>query len=176
MLYRTNSKLNKLGFSLVELLVIITVIGILAGISAFSWSFVTANSFNTRTLNAMTSYRDAFVLYASNEKSYPQVPKSGNYCLKTGGLTGAEANSKYSLSPSLPTNITGGSVTETSYFCRDFTTNPTRYAIYPPLNKALSTVLSMPVSSEPNEKMLVDSKSGGVVRVININPSGFTVY
>ncbi|QHN42578.1 prepilin-type N-terminal cleavage/methylation domain-containing protein [Candidatus Mycosynbacter amalyticus] len=157
MLHRTRQKLA--GFTLVEILVVVMMIALLVTIGIVAWRGVDDRAFNSQVVHAMTSYRDAFALYASQEKQYPAVPQSGSYCLHFGGLTGAEVNSRWGTSR--PTSITAQSVTETSYFCRDFVESTTVHASYPPLTKAIDSVLSVKLPGD-NSTYLANTYSGGV--------------
>ncbi len=150
---------QKLGFTIVELMVIIIVIGILAAMGAMYWHGVQERAFNSRIQHDMTTYESAFKLYASQEKEYPAVPALGRYCLGTSGLTGAEVNA--TTGSSLPTSTTAGGVTATSYFCRDLSSVATRHAAYPPLSRDLASVASVSQGSD-HAKYLVDHDTGGV--------------
>lgn len=163
---------KKLGFTIVELIVVIVLIGILAAIGAIYWSGVQERAFNSRIQHEMTAYKNAFELYASQEKSYPSVPALGRYCLGTSGLTGAEVNA--STGSSLPTSTTAGGVTDTSYFCRDLSSTATRHASYPPLSRDIASVASVNQSSEHRE-YLVDPNTGGVFVDYRGNSSATTI-
>ena len=149
---------QKLGFTLVEILVVVMLVALLTTIGLVLWRGVDSRAFNNRVMFAMTSYRDAFTLYASQEKRYPTVPRAGNYCLPYGGLTGAEVNSRWSLGR--PTNITGGGVTEASYFCRDFTMSGGYYAAYPPLSRAIDSIAKLKLPNENSDYLTSLSSSG----------------
>lgn len=151
---------QKLGFTLVEILVVVMLVALLTTIGLVLWRGVDARAFNNRVLFAMTTYRDAFTLYASQEKRFPSVPTSGSYCLKYGGLTGAEVNSRWP-SASKPVNTTAGGVTEPSYFCRDFLETATSHASYPPLTRALESVSKINIPTESSQ-YLIDTYSGGI--------------
>lgn len=158
MLYRIH---QKLGFTLVEILVVVTVLAVLVTLGLVAWRGIDTRAFNTRVGHAMTTYRDAFALYATQEKRYPSVPRSGSYCMHFGGLTGAEVNSRWSWL-ARPATVTAQSVTETSYFCRDFVeTTTTLHASYPPLTKALESVSTINIPDE-NSNYLTDTYSGGI--------------
>lgn len=151
---------KSLGFTLVELLVVVVLIALLVTIGLVAWRGIDNRAFNTRVVHAMTSYRDAFALYATQEKQYPAVPRSGSYCLHYAGLTGAEINSRWS-SASKPATITASGVTETSYFCRDFLESASHHASYPPLTRALESISKLDTPDESNS-YLIDTYSGGV--------------
>lgn len=157
MLYRTHQKLT--GFTLIELLVVVTVLGLLVAIGLVAWRGVDDRAFNTRVQHDVFAFKTGFELYAATEKRYPSVPQTGNYCLGTGGLTGAEMNTRFGTS--LPATITAQGVTATSYFCRDLTSPGLRHAIYPPLSRDLNSVMSV---NKPNDNAdyLVTPTSGGV--------------
>lgn len=125
------------AFTIVELLVIIVVIGILAGIAGIYYQKADVRARNTSRLTVLTNYRDMFSTYAAHEESYPSVPQAGHYCLG-GGL----ATSDY-----IATNG-GGTVpntvspyTDVEMYCGDNILDAAkRYASYPPLEKSLVTI------------------------------------
>lgn len=155
MLYRSR------GFTVVEIIVVIVVIGILAGIVYGSYAVVTRDAFNSRVVNDMSAYRNGFEIYASQENQYPRVPRSGTYCLGTGGMTGAEINSRGYAGTPLPTSLTAQGVTEESYYCRDLGAVATRHSNYPPLSRDLRTVVEVDQTGD-NEDYVVDPWTGGI--------------
>lgn len=170
MLYRTR---QKLGFTLVEIVIVIVIIGVLASLSIMAWQGVQERAFNTNILNSMTAYRNAFEIYSNQEHTYPSVPSTGNYCLQTSAFTSAEV---HAIDPSetLPTTITSQGVTETAYYCREITWQPQRHAGYPPLNKALASVASVPSGPENGKKQQINADSGGVFALYDSDPTDGT--
>jgi len=61
----------QLGFTIVELLIVIVVIGILAAITIVAYNGIQARAENTKTINAMSQYMKGFNLYAADNGSYP---------------------------------------------------------------------------------------------------------
>jgi len=59
------------GFTIVELLIVIVVIGILAAITIVSFNGVTARAENMKTISGVTAYAKAFSMYAIENGSYP---------------------------------------------------------------------------------------------------------
>jgi len=74
------------GFTIVELLLVIVVIGILATISAVAYNGVLTRAENTKTINAMSAYTKLFTLYAADKGSYPTATA---YACLGGGWTGS---------------------------------------------------------------------------------------
>ena len=62
------------GFTIVELLIVIVVIGILAAITIVSFNGVTARAENMKTISGVTAYAKAFSMYAIENGSYPSAP------------------------------------------------------------------------------------------------------
>jgi len=60
------------GFTIVELLVVIVVIGILASITIVSYNGIRQRAENAKTLSAVSSYIDALQVYASNNGAVPR--------------------------------------------------------------------------------------------------------
>ena len=78
------SRLNNLGFTLVELLVTIVVIGILASIAIVAYNGLQVRAQNTAVLHAVKEYQKALELYAVENQSYPGffINSNGDYpCL-----------------------------------------------------------------------------------------------
>lgn len=167
MLHRTY---QKLGFTIVEIIVVVTLIGILITISFFAWNGIRDRSFNTNIINSMTAYKTAFDIYAQQEHVYPPVPGTGNYCLQTSAFTAAEV---HALNPAvtLPSTI----LSAPAYYCREIDWTPQRHAGYPPLNTALSSVAQVNSAPENGKKQQIDSKSGGVFALYESTTTAPTV-
>lgn len=69
------------GFTIVELLIVIVVIGILAAITIVAFNGIQQRSKNTQTVNAITSYVKLMNLYKVDEGTHPQV---ADVCLGVG--------------------------------------------------------------------------------------------
>lgn len=93
---------KKLGFTIVELLVVIVVLGILTTIGIVSWRGVQDRAYNTERLNELKGWENIFTLYASQEHKYPSVPDYGGYCLGTGFPTKAQIDAKFDTWSSPP--------------------------------------------------------------------------
>lgn len=68
---------QKSGFTIVELLIVIVVIGILAAISIVAYNGVQAKAANQQTISSVRAYYTALQAYAVDNDDYP----SGNTCL-----------------------------------------------------------------------------------------------
>ena len=80
------AKQKTTGFTVVELLIVIVVIGILAAITMVAFNSVQERARNTQTVNAVKDYIRLYSLYAVD---YDVYPNTGNYCLGStypGGL------------------------------------------------------------------------------------------
>lgn len=78
-----NGWAKRSGFTIVELLIVIVVIGILAAITVVAYGQVQKRASNTAALNELQQWRRIFELYKSQEGTYP-VLADGGYCLGTG--------------------------------------------------------------------------------------------
>lgn len=75
-----NEPMNKTksGFTIVELLIVIVVIGILAAITVVAYSGIQARAENSKTVSAVQAYKKALLHYAIDNGSYPTI---GARCL-----------------------------------------------------------------------------------------------
>jgi len=61
------------GFTIVELLIVIVVIGILAAITVTAYSGIQQRAKNITTINGVKQYQKALALYAVDKGSYPNI-------------------------------------------------------------------------------------------------------
>ena len=88
-----NTSARKSGFTIVELLIVIVVIGILAVISLVAYGSVQTKASNTQTIDAVKQFVKAYALYATDNGDYPALtgclgegyPGPNNYCLSQSG-------------------------------------------------------------------------------------------
>ncbi len=131
---------KKLGFTVVELIVVIVVIGILASIGLVVFRGVQDRAYTAERLNEGTQYLSMFKLYATQERKYPSVPRAGIYCLGTNFASSSYVSS-LGGDTSLPSTLLG----QAANYCHELLSHPGEdlNATYPPLNTALSTVGSL---------------------------------
>jgi len=70
MTYRKTTNIQS-GFTIVELLIVIVVIGILAAITIVAYSGVQGRARNTQVLTGVSAYQKAFIQYATVNSAYP---------------------------------------------------------------------------------------------------------
>jgi|GEM_PF-1326831 len=118
------------GFTIVELLIVIVVIGILAAITLVAYNGVQASAYNVQIKSVVSSYRQSLLAYSSVNGSYPPVPSEATpsaddrVCLGTGyadHTNDAEPDCGNSGYPSIE---------------------------YAPFNTALQSIVSLPIVSE----------------------------
>lgn len=68
---RVRTQTGRLGFTIVELLIVIVVIGILAAITIVAYNGIQARAENTKTVNSVTAYARAIRSYAAINNTYP---------------------------------------------------------------------------------------------------------
>lgn len=78
---QTVSVINRKGFTIVELLIVVVVIAILASITIVAYSGIRASAEKSATLVAVRSYIQGLSAYKAGEGSYPTT---STYCLGSG--------------------------------------------------------------------------------------------
>jgi prepilin-type N-terminal cleavage/methylation domain-containing protein len=74
----------KLGFTIVELLIVIVVIAILAAISIVAYNGIQQRAANSQSLSVMNQWVKAFEVYRANTGDIPVIASGDKYCLGTG--------------------------------------------------------------------------------------------
>lgn len=87
-------KKNSYGFTIVELLIVIVVIGILAAVTTVTYNGVQNRALNAARYQEVKTWHNMLQAYVTQEGRLPPVP-DGNYCLGTGfpdgdGVAGGE--------------------------------------------------------------------------------------
>lgn len=82
--------MRKYGFTIVELLIVIVVIGVLATISAVTYGGISTAAKNTARINELVQWQKLFEVYrAQYGQLPPQLVTDQSYCLGKGFPTGA---------------------------------------------------------------------------------------
>lgn len=92
------SSKKQTGFTLVELLIVIVIIGILASISVVAYTGIQQRAHNVAQLSDMKNVITAMELYGISNGQYPPAPASsdGGFCVGTGYPGGYCGDSSYS--------------------------------------------------------------------------------
>lgn len=95
-----NKILPRSGFTLIELIVVITIIGMMAAATTFSYRATLVSSRDSRRKSDLEQIRAALELYKSNNNIYPATLAID--CAATGGLTDTASNTYLSTVPKDP--------------------------------------------------------------------------
>lgn len=113
------------GFTIVELLIVIVVIGILAAITVVAYNGVTARAENQKTVTAVASYSRAMYAYSATNGTYPidagypclgayPQTKCANVTDSTGACNGAGGAGSTSAFDAVMKTVLNGSVPQPS--------------------------------------------------------------
>lgn len=75
---------NERGFTIVELLIVIVVIGVLAALTLNSFAGAQQRARNSQTLTVITAYKKAMLAYMYENGKYPDMPGQNTACLGEG--------------------------------------------------------------------------------------------
>jgi len=144
---------TKSGFTIVELLIVIVVIGILAAITVVSYNSVQQRANNTRRIAAAKDWQKLIVAYTAQNGAYPATTLNNHSCLGTGYPTDFDTNADEDC----------------------FTTGNIKHP-YPSINSAYATIAKLP--QYPPDKLDSNNGPGGITAGISLraydtlDPSG----
>lgn len=185
---KRNGQSNKRGFTIVELLIVIVVIGILAAIVIVAFTGIQTRARNAMWQSEFNAYHRLFMAYQAKNGQYPSMPIGNRYCLGTDNAQAGEINPAISASGDsaatpIPTPFNPGG------YCRDLFYSLSRHEASTTLTDELSTIGKVPSRKKtradiPDQRMASmgvivsyqaytsDPQSGIWLGVILNNPSG----
>lgn len=127
------------GFTIVELLVVIVVIGILAAVTTTAFNGIQVRARNAAWVSEFKGYQKLFMLYQAQYGKYPTMPINNRYCLGDKNITGAEINAQFT-----PTSDPAASQVSAPFnpggYCRDIYYSASRHEYSSTLDTELSKV------------------------------------
>ncbi|RYX79471.1 prepilin-type N-terminal cleavage/methylation domain-containing protein [bacterium] len=134
----SQNKPQQHGFTIIELLIVIVVIGILAAIVIVAYNGVAVRARNAAWVTEFDGYHKLFLAYRLQNGKYPSMPINDRYCLGESNFQASEINpiiasvGSSAFTPiSPPYNPQG--------YCRDLLSGTTRHESNATLNAALAT-------------------------------------
>lgn len=97
--------MNRKSFTLIELLIVITIIGILVSISVYGWTSVAVRGRDSTRKSDLARIKQSLQLYYSDYRAYPQLDTSGgrifaaSYQLASSGTTCPHFDNTFGLPP-----------------------------------------------------------------------------
>lgn len=73
---RAGSALRKKGFTLIELMIVVAILGILAGVATGKFSDLVSKSKESRVKNSLAALRSGLSIYYSDNQFYPGDPNT----------------------------------------------------------------------------------------------------
>jgi prepilin-type N-terminal cleavage/methylation domain-containing protein len=149
---RSDNRVNQ-GFTIVELLIVIVVVGILAAITIVAYNGITMRAQNISRMTELRQWGKLLVNYRALYGSYP-APSTGygTYCLGVGFPTQSEVNQKPGAVQATTNNPDG--------YCRDLLSSATRHEVSPEVNASLRSVGSLP-GTENHKKLVSNGENVG---------------
>jgi general secretion pathway protein G len=115
----------KKGFTLIEILVVATIIGLLAAVAATSYSSLTKNARDARRKTDLQNIAGAFEQYRSNNNSYPTLV---TITCSSGSITDSSGRTYMStipIDPKCATNTYAASISASDYTLGAYIENST---------------------------------------------------
>lgn len=130
---------SKSGFTIVELLIVIVVIGILAAITVVAFTGIQTRARNAAWVAEFTGYHKLFETYLGTFGKYPSMPIGNRYCLGDTNIKGAEINAQFTPSSDPAASQVSPPFNPGGY-CRDIYYSASRHEYSATLDAELSKV------------------------------------
>ncbi|RYF28198.1 MAG: type II secretion system protein [Chloroflexi bacterium] len=135
-----NKRIFMDGFTIVELLIVIVVIGILATITIVSFNGIQVRAKNAAWVSEFKGYQKLFMLYQAQYGKYPTMPINNRYCLGDKNIKAADVNAAFSAPDADPNATPISAPFNDGGYCRDVYYPSSRHEASPALMTELDKV------------------------------------
>ncbi len=139
------------GFTIVELLIVIVVIGILAAIVIVAFNGITVRARNAMWVSEFKGYQKLFMSYQASFGKYPSMPINDRYCLGNKNIKGPDINAQFTPTSDPAASQVAPPFTDGGY-CRDIYYAASRHEY----SATLDTELSKVGKVNPKQKTMAD--------------------
>lgn len=155
------------GFTIIEIIVIISTIGILASIAVVSWNGIKTSSENKTRVSELTQWKNTFELYKTRFAVYPSASANGTFCIGSDFPSGkCGINGNFSQNSGLNTELARTGTLPSNSHAAISTSSTTSYvgpyAVYTTSQIVLTAILKGDSGTCPSDTTYDTASPSGV--------------